>query len=115
MVGEALEPVRQQVVFDPAQRRDRLEIGGEPTVAAWHGLVGLEQAVHRELDVTELSSHSGGATNDDAVLHDAAAEPGSDDRRHGGAVHCVDTEEMLVGVQGGGVAIVVVDHRHPEA
>ena len=65
--------------------------------------------------MAELAGHARGPTHDLAVLDDAAAEPGTDDRRHGRAVRGVGAEEVLVGVQRGGVAVVVVEHRQAEA
>ena len=75
------QPERQEIVGDAAQRRHALEVGEEPAVAPWHRLARHQEAVHRDLDVAELASHTGRTTDHSAGLDDAAAHPSSDDRR----------------------------------
>jgi hypothetical protein len=83
VVGEARQPVRQQVVHDAAQRRDALEVAAESAVAPRDRLVRLEQAVHRDVHVPELARHPRGATHDRAAFDDAAAQARPDDRGDG--------------------------------
>ncbi len=64
--------------------------------------------------MAELTGHPRGAAHDLAALDNPAAEPGADDRRDRRTVLSVDPEEVFVGVQRGGVAIVVVDDRQSE-
>ncbi len=86
----------------------------KPQLHAGIGLVVGEQPVHRDVDVPELAGHTGCTTNHVARFDDAPTEAGADDRRNGRATVSLGAEQLVVGVQRGGVAVVVVDDRQPE-
>ena len=115
VVRVAGQPERQQVVGDAAQRRDALQVGDEPAVAPRHRLTRHQQAVHRDVDMAELTGHPGRATDHSTGLDHPAAEPGADDRRDRRTSRRLVAEVPLVGVQGRGVAVVVVDHREVQS
>ncbi len=115
MVWISREPVGEQVAYDPGQRRDALHVAGVAAVAGRHRLVIGQQAVREDLDVPELAGHAGRAADDLARLDHPAAEPGADDGRHRGMHRRIRSEVDLVRIQGGGVAVVVVDDRQPDA
>jgi hypothetical protein len=64
--------------------------------------------------MTQLAGHPGRAAHDLAAFHHAAAQAGPDDERHRGALGGVGAEVRVMGVQGGRVRVVVVDHRQPD-
>ena len=98
----------------PDKRGDALGVTAEPAVAARQRLAVEQQPVHRDVHVPELARHPGRALDDPAALDHAAAEAGPDDRRDRRALARDGAEVAVVGVQGGGVAVVVVDDRQPE-
>ena len=81
----------------------------EPAVALRDGLALGQQPLHRDVDVAELAGHAGRALHDPARLDDAAAEPGAHDRGDRRVPRGVGAEAGVVGVEGGRVAVVVVD------
>ncbi|GFJ88393.1 hypothetical protein Prum_020350 [Phytohabitans rumicis] len=108
------QPVGQQVLHDAGQRGHALHVAGEPAVALRRRLPLGEQAVHRDVHVPELAPAAGRALDDPPGLDDAAAEAGAHDRGHRGAQLRVRPEMDNVRIKGGGVAVVVVDHRQPD-
>ena len=114
VAGEAVQPVRQQVLLDAGQRRDALAVGEQAAVARRDRLARRQQPVHRDLDVPELTGHPGGAAHHPPAFDHAAAEPGSHDQRHRGASGGFRPEVNVVRVQRRGVRVVVVDDRQAE-
>ena len=115
MVGVPGQPVGEQVAHDPGQRRDALHVAGIPAVAGRHRLVVGQEAVGEDLDVAELAGLARRPADDGAGLDHPAAEPGADDGRHAGSQRRIGSEVDVVGIQGGGVAVVVVDDRQADA
>jgi hypothetical protein len=115
VAGVAAEPVGQQVLLDAGQRGDALRVAVEAAVAARQGLARLEEAVHRYVDVAELACKARRALDDLALLDHAPAEAGADDRGDGCALRRQRPEELVVGVERGRVAVVVVDDGQREA
>ena len=85
-----------------------------PQLHCGYGCPSCEQSVHRHVHVTELAGHPGRPLHDPAALDHAAAEAGADDRRDRRPLAGDRAEVHVVGVQRGGVAVVVVDHREAE-
>ncbi|GAA3451324.1 hypothetical protein GCM10018962_31570 [Dactylosporangium matsuzakiense] len=115
VVGEAGQPVGQEVAHDAGQGGDALHVAQEAAAAGREGLALFEQAVHGDVDVAELAGHPGGALDDAALLDDAAAQAGADDRGDRRLGVGGRAEVHVVGVEGGRVAVVVVDDGQAQA
>ena len=63
--------------------------------------------------MAELARHAARAAHDVTGFDDATAKPRTHDRGDRGAAEGIGAELSLVGVERGGVAVVVVDHRYP--
>ena len=61
VVRVAGQPVGQEVLLDAGERGDALRVAVEAAVAVRQGLPGLEEAVHRDVDVAELAREAGRA------------------------------------------------------
>ena len=64
--------------------------------------------------MAELAGHARRPAHDLTAVDDATAETCTDDRRHGRAVLGLGAEEVLMGVQRRGIAVVVVEDRQAE-
>ena len=86
-----------------------------PQLQAGTGWPAAEQPVHRDPHVPELPRHPGGPVHHLARLDHAAAEPGADDRGDRGPPRrLLGPEVHVVGVQRGGVGVVVVHDGNPD-
>ena len=87
----------------------------KPQLQCGSGWPWLEEAVHRDVHVAELAGEPRRALDDLPRLDDAAAEPGADDRGDRRALRRQRPEELVVRVERGRVAVVVVDDGEPQA
>src|SRR5215472_3744987 len=96
MVRIDTQPVRKQIPLDAGERSDALRVARQPAVAAWHRLPVSKQAVHRQPDVAELTSHPGCTADHLTRLNHATAKSGPNDHRDGGTAGCELGAKMLV-------------------
>jgi hypothetical protein len=109
------EPVRQQVLLDAGERGDAFRIAPLTAVTCGHRLAGIQQAVHRDGDVAELSGHPGCPLDHPPGLDEPAAQPGAHDRGDRAIPPGIPAEPYVVRVQSSRIAVVVVDNGKPEA
>ncbi len=108
------QPVRQQVLLDPGQGGEALDVAAQPAVADRHRLARFQQPLQRDLDVAQFTRHAGRPAHHLARLDQAAAQPGADDDRHRGVLRRVVAEPRVVGVQRGRVGVVGVHDGQAE-
>ena len=105
------QPIWEQIFRNARQRRNAFQIAVKTTVAFRDRLIVLQQIFQRNSNMTQLTCHAGRAANHATVVDNAAAEAGTDDCRHRRVPHRIFAEEALMGVESGGIGVVVVDHR----